>query len=208
MRLTDLLRPPPPRLAVAVTAEEVGGAGALRAMVLDGALRTFGGGVCAPPHETHTASHRALTLLAHLHARTVIGRASAVWVHAGGPCPRTVQVLYAPDRHRPPPRHGRDSHQATLCPDDVCYLGPVPVTTPERTAVDVAMYAEREEAHEQLTRLVRARVVDPDAVVARLTTLAHRSRCTEALAVAERVFGAGQLSLSSGISWALEPVIR
>jgi hypothetical protein len=78
---------------------------------------------------------------AALAGRTVVGRVAAAWIHGCAPAPARVALLV---RHQQrttelPPFSGCTLHEVQLGPFDHMVLGGVPVATPLRTAVDVAL---------------------------------------------------------------------
>jgi len=73
-------------------------------------------------------------------ARGVVGRASAAWVHLGGPAPSRVDVLVPPRGRRTDPDPWRSSAEAPLPAEDVLTLGRTRVTTVQRTGLDVARW--------------------------------------------------------------------
>ena len=107
----------------------------------------------------------------------VIGFGSAAWLHTGlvvGPPepPAELQVIIPPGRRRPklPGVRGR---QVALPPDQVIFLGPVPVTDPVRTAADVARDLPVDEAVAALRRLGELCGVRPHHVLQLLATMRY-----------------------------------
>ena len=87
---------------------------------------------------------------------SAVGRLSAAWVHGCCPAPQRLEVL-VPRFHRLPAHADPlpvQLSEARLGPEDVVRIGGVPVTTPRRTAVDVALSAPEAEALPVLARLL------------------------------------------------------
>lgn len=106
----------------------------------------------------------------------VVGFGSAAWLHTGlairQPPPPELQVIIPPGRRRPksPGVRGR---QVALPPDQVIFLGPVPVTDPVRTAADVARDLPADEAVAALRRLGELCEVRPHHVLQMLATMRY-----------------------------------
>ena len=86
--------------------------------------------------------------------RAVLCLRGAAWVHAGRHAPGSPPQ----PEHAPLPGRRRDAlpRQLRLRPDDVVHLGPVPVTTPVRTALDLARLVGEDDALRWLVALARA----------------------------------------------------
>jgi hypothetical protein len=107
----------------------------------------------------------------------VVGFGSAAWLHTGPPGteaqpPAALQVIIPPGRRRPklPGVRGR---QVGLAPDQVVFLGSVPVTDPVRTAADVARDLPAAEAVAALHRLGELYGVRPHDVLQLLATMRY-----------------------------------
>jgi len=171
MSLTASYAVPLQAASAIVTPGDVGGAVAFDTLVREGPLVVVHGRGAVPAGVPVTPRIRMLALAPHLPPRTVVGRASAAWVYLGGAPGQRVTVLYPPNCHRPHPGRRVASHQAVLRADEVVRLGGVAITTPARTAADVALFAPETEA----TRLVRE-LIAATAMSARdvLTALGRR----------------------------------
>ncbi|NMR20134.1 hypothetical protein [Cellulomonas fimi] len=122
-----------------------------------------------------TPGLRAASVLPLVPRRGVVGRAAAVWVHAGGPPPARVDVLVPPRTRRPSPHPLRVPHECALADGDVVELGPVRVTTVARTAVDVARWSSRDVSARLLERLATHAGLDARGAVRLLDDLpGHR----------------------------------
>lgn len=136
-------------------------------MCRDGTLRPLWGEVAVVSGVAVSAQMRSAALAELVPARGVVGRASAAWVHLGGPAPVRVEVLVPPRGRRTDPDPWRVSAEAPLPPEDVQAMGPVRVTTVQRTGLDVARWLPRQQAVELLHGLC-AIGFDPAAASARL----------------------------------------
>jgi len=164
VRLTDLLAVPAvtghPTL---VRPDDVGGRAAWDVLVRDGVLEVLRGDA-AVAAGTGVAPHtRAGTLAAAVPAGAVVAGRTAAWVHDGTAVhdARLLDLTYLPGRN--PPRSGGASGlvwQAPLLRDDVVALGGVRVTAPARTAVDLALRLDPDEALALVLALVRSCAVD------------------------------------------------
>ncbi|MGQ1797142.1 hypothetical protein ACT4S5_08415 [Kocuria oceani] len=94
----------------------------------------------------------------HLLGRGVLGRLSAAWFYDCAPRPTVLPVLLDKLRRTTmsPVPDGMALHQVTLGGYDVHDSGPVRVTTPLRTAVDLALHVPEHEGLAALERLMHA----------------------------------------------------
>lgn len=144
-------------------------------LVRDGIARHVWGTVAIAADLPETPDIRATAVLPLVPPRGVVGRAAAVWVHTGGPGPRRIDVLVAPRARRPDPHPLRVPHESALPGRDVVVVGPLRVTTVERTAVDVARWSGPSDAGALLERLVRCAGLDPNGALRLLDGLSgHR----------------------------------
>ncbi|KUI09196.1 hypothetical protein AU192_17360 [Mycobacterium lehmannii] len=93
----------------------------------------------------------------------IAGRAAAAfhgakWVDASTP----IEVITAHTR----PREGVIVHEERLAPDEITYFGEIPVTTPARTAWDLARHLPRDKAVAHLDALAAATGVSADDALA------------------------------------------
>jgi hypothetical protein len=131
----------------------------LQAMQLDGLLQRICGDSYV--HANHPAgpverARSAVSVLpAALRGRVAVARDSAAWVYGCAPLPPVVHLVTDHRRRTTalPPHTRALMHQVTLGPRDVIMVGGIGVTTPLRTALDVAMHAEEEAAVVMLRRL-------------------------------------------------------
>lgn len=102
----------------------------------------------------------ALSLPPAVLGRTVAGRLTAAWIYGCAPPPAPASLL-VDHRHRisavrPFGRtapHRFTVHEVALGPCDVAVVGGMAVTTPLRTAVDLALHAMPGQAEDALRRL-------------------------------------------------------
>ncbi|WP_434612303.1 hypothetical protein [Arthrobacter sp. A5] len=135
----------------------------LQAMSLDGVLEpVFGDAyVLSGTDIGPELRGQALALLtpAHLTGRGVACRLSAAWVYGCSRPPFAVSLL-VDKGHRAgalPAGTGCILHEAKLSRFDVATIGTMPVTTPLRTAVDLALQVQTDDALQAL----RAMAADP-----------------------------------------------
>ncbi len=107
----------------------------------------------------------------------VVGFASAAWLHTGTagsrqPPPEHLQVIVSPGQRRPraPAPGGR---QVALDADHVLFFGDLAVTTPVRTAADVARDLPDDEALAALRRLGEVCDVRPHQVIQLLAQMRY-----------------------------------
>ncbi|MCZ2402747.1 hypothetical protein IV498_05990 [Paenarthrobacter sp. Z7-10] len=124
----------------------------LRSMSLDGLLTpvfadayTVTGTASTPAMRSHAVS---LALPANLVNRAVLGRLTAAWIYGCGPAPSTISLL-VDNGHRITalrPWSGCILHEVSLGPFDVIQFSGAAVTSPLRTAVDVALHVPSAQA--------------------------------------------------------------
>ena len=109
-------------------------------LLRDGLLAPVWGGAARVTACVEDPAVRVAALARLVPERGVVGRATAVWVHAGGPAPVRADVLVQTRARRPDPHPDRRTHEADLTDADVETIAGVRVTTPLRTALDVARW--------------------------------------------------------------------
>ncbi|GEL93658.1 hypothetical protein CCO02nite_03160 [Cellulomonas composti] len=179
------LLPAIPELERLVSRSGVGGP-AWSGMVRDGALTPLWGGTAIRGDAEAGPTDRAHAIAHLLPRRGVVGRASAVWVHAGGPPPVRVDVLLPVGSRRPYEHPDRRCAETLLPAEDLDRVGDVAVTNLVRTAVDVARWLEPDVAHEHLRRLV-VHGLDLAAARTLLETFSGRRRARLAREVLDTV---------------------
>ncbi|GIG20406.1 hypothetical protein Cch01nite_11300 [Cellulomonas chitinilytica] len=132
-------RPPNTTLPSLVRRADVGAA-AWHALLRDEVLRPLWGDVGLVADLDDTPALRSAALADLVPRRGVVGRCSAAWVHTGRRPPARVDVLVASRSHRADPDPRRTAAEATLPADDVERIGPLKVTTVQRTGTDVARW--------------------------------------------------------------------
>ncbi|WP_136610577.1 hypothetical protein [Sinomonas albida] len=156
----------------------------LQAMANDGVLRLLVGDSYAPAAVPLTAELRATALAAayepRLRARTVVGRQSAAWIYGCAPAPAVPVLLVPAPRRISSARKARGIlvHEVWLGEYDVVELGPLFVTSPLRTAVDLAMHGDTPIASVALRRLLSRRGLGltPSLVARALDALPRQPR--------------------------------
>ncbi|UNK44321.1 type IV toxin-antitoxin system AbiEi family antitoxin [Arthrobacter sulfonylureivorans] len=138
----------------------------LECMRLDGLLVNVYGSGFALPWDQITPRHRAaaafFSLPEQVRRKVVLGRLTAAWVYGCAPEPEKLSVLLD-HRHRAISQ-GRYRpamiHEVTLGPLDTVTIGGVPVSTPLRTALDVALHAPEQDAVRVLSALAGSKGLD------------------------------------------------
>ncbi|MDQ4501155.1 type IV toxin-antitoxin system AbiEi family antitoxin [Sinomonas sp. ASV322] len=132
----------------------------LRAMAIDGVVRRVVGTAYASSAHEETAALRAAALGATLDAgianKAVVGRLSAAWIYGCSAAPEAPVLLVPAPRRLSSAGKGPGIllHEVALGDFDVVDLGPVQVTSPLRTAVDIAVHTEAKTALPVLRRLL------------------------------------------------------
>jgi hypothetical protein len=135
-----------------------------RALVREGLLVEIWPGIAYARDLDLRPSDRARVVSAHVPGGTVVARSSAVWIHTGHFRPDRLEVLAAGARRRSTPR--AVVHSEPVTPTDVVRIGPVDVTTRERTALDVTRWEPDEGRAMAWIGALRALGLDPDALAA------------------------------------------
>lgn len=114
----------------------------LQAARLDGEVYDLGGAFC-PIDEPESPRHRARAALDHRSRRLIAELATAAWVWGAAPQPERLQFAVAPDAraHLSPDQHAT-VREIVYSPADVVEFDGVKVTTPIRTAVDLARFEQ------------------------------------------------------------------
>ncbi|MGO1316300.1 MAG: hypothetical protein ACTMIR_04580 [Cellulomonadaceae bacterium] len=198
MRLAHLLGSPATGDDL-VRPDDVGGYPAFQTLLSDGVLRLLRDTTAVPAGTPVTAAHRAQALVPIWSARTVVGIDAAAWVHTGGQAPARVTLLYDPRHHRPAPGPEHTSHQARLTGVDVEQLNGVAVTTPLRTALDVAVRSDTPVAW--LRRLLAAGLLDPATLLHHARTRVDLSRSGTACAIVEQALGVTPAASAAPAPW-------
>lgn len=116
-------------------------------MTMDGVLCHVFGQYFRPASLPESPSLRAAALQqqvpAYLSHRAVVGQLAAAWVHGCAPLPEVVSLLVDNDGNSVslPRRSGCSVRQVRLPAQDVLLVGSTRVTSPLRTAMDVARSA-------------------------------------------------------------------
>ncbi len=133
-------------------AGELFSSGELQAMLLDGLLRRVYRDSYLRADFQEDSACRAVSALrsvpGHLRSRVALGRQCAAWVYGCAPPPMVVSLLTDHRRRTTtlPLCAHTTLHQVSLGPFDVNLIGGVAVTTPLRTALDIAVHGPPEHA--------------------------------------------------------------
>jgi len=137
--LLEPLPPPPiaPLVAGVSHAREE-----LEAMRAEGLLVNVGGRVYLPADALGSVEARRAALALVVPAGTVAGLATAAWLHGAPVRPDPVEVLIPHSAGPRPVREGLAEHRTTVAASDVVGWPDLLVTTPARTAADLARQAD------------------------------------------------------------------
>lgn len=150
--LLDPGQTPPP---LVLTPAHVGGSVAWSQLRAAGALAVLNDVAAVPAGTAVRPVHRALALAHMVPSGCVLAASTAAWVHTGlhpdlrtdlrddvaapaWPADALVELAYSPSAHCPVTRPGHITRRLPGLARDTTYLESVPVTTLDRTAVDVA----------------------------------------------------------------------
>ena len=157
LRAAGLVRP---SLTGVVVAAHLGTGPGSRAASVGAALRSLGGPGRGSP--------------------LAVGFCTAAWVHTGGDEPAVIELAVPAGTPRVVGRGIRVRRVTALAAADVVRLRGVPVTTPPRTAADVARDLPPAEALHWLERLRCHAGVEPDDVVDQLDAMPFARRIAPA----------------------------
>ena len=173
------------------------GHGELQAMARDGLLRRVYGQTYVRwdvrPDPVVRALAASCALPAGVRSKLTMGRLSAAWIFGCAPRPLRLDVM-ADRRSRTGalrPSSTAVLHEVLLGPADRVLVGTVPVTSPLRTAVDVALHVRTEDAVPALRRLAAHPVLDCRLELVRRALEAGR-RVPGKAAALERVAAAAE----------------
>ena len=188
----------------------------LQAMAADGLLRRVYADTYVrwdiEPDPVCRALAAAAALPVRLRAKMMLGRLTAAWVYGCAPAPRRLELLIS-SRSRTtalPPFSPAVVHEVRLGPGDGMDVAGITVTTPLRTAADIARHSPEEESLQALLALAARPVLQcPLAAVRRTVAAGSRQPGNAAalrrLDLAIRLSGAGQPP-DQARRW--EPVVR
>lgn len=132
----------------------------LQAMALDGVLARIHHEGFVPPQVPVTPQLRARAVAgavpARIRQRVVAGRMSAAWIYGCAPEPDKLALLVDATRRVSSMRgtRGCTLHEVKLGPMDVVSLGGLMVSSPLRTALDIALHVEANQSIAALARLL------------------------------------------------------
>jgi hypothetical protein len=114
----------------------------LQAARLDGELYDLGDAFC-PIGELEAPRHRARAAIGRRSRRLIPELGTAAWIWGAAPAPTHLQFAVTPDaRARLSPDQHVTVREIVFAKDDLVTLDGVTVTTPARTAVDLARFEE------------------------------------------------------------------
>ncbi|WP_051427313.1 hypothetical protein [Arthrobacter sp. H20] len=143
----------------------------LQAMRIDGLLnRVCGEAYARADHHLDPPSRAQSAILCvpeQLRTKVALARQSAAWVYGCAALPETVNLVTDHRRRTTalPPFSDALMHQVALGPCDVQVIGGVGVTSPLRTALDVAVHGHDSWAVQSLIRLAKAPALSCDLVL-------------------------------------------
>ena len=138
----------------------------LQAMAADGVLTRLSQRGYLPPGAASTPQLRAraaaCTIPPPIRQRVVAGRMTAAWIYGCAPEPDRIALLVDACRRVSSLRatRGCSFHEVRLGPFDVVSLGGLMVSSPLRTAVDIALHVDSERALPALGALLAAPELD------------------------------------------------
>jgi len=176
----------------------------LDALLLSGAVVQPVRGAYLDARLADDATARAGAVGLVLPVGAALAHRTAAWLHGIDPrgpgelqTPLDVECL-VPLGDSVPRRAGLVARQSALPASDVVTLSGVPVTTPERTALDLARYAKRFMALALLDAFAGAKLVTTEALAARLEELKGQRGVAQARTLTEWTDPAAE---SFGESW-------
>ncbi len=114
----------------------------LQAARLDGEVYDLGDAFC-PIDELEAPRHRARAAIGQRSRRLIAELGTAAWVWGAAPEPTRLQFAVTPDaRARLSPDQHVTVREIVFAPSDLVELDGVTVTTPQRTAIDLARFRE------------------------------------------------------------------
>lgn len=142
----------------------------LHAAALDGEVVPIGEGF-VPIDAPITATARAASLLPLLiDDRVVVADRSAAWVWGWSPAPASIATCVAITARIPSPDRRRlRAREVVIDDDELRMLGPVVVTSPVRTLLDLARHDQGDDVVALLAAGIAAHDVAPNAIEAALT---------------------------------------
>lgn len=121
----------------------------------DDSLKELLPGLLVPNLIPKTAQSRAGLLPKFLILSKTVSHQSALWIYAGGTCPRNIHVIGT--------CRAEDSvvlgHRLKLRPDEVTWISGLRVTTPERTLLDVLLSDQQAEIPEKFLKSLNPQLV-------------------------------------------------
>ncbi|PFG43297.1 hypothetical protein ATJ88_1982 [Isoptericola jiangsuensis] len=159
-RVGDLLLRDDPA-PVLVRPSDVGGTVAWQVLVRDGVLEVLRGDVACVSATRIDPALRAGTLRGAVPTGAVVTGRTAAWVHTGAGRPDSLDLACHPGGRRPSRPRGARLWQAPLLAPDVRVVAGVRLTTPDRTAVELALH---DDGSTELLVALAAAGTDLDAV--------------------------------------------
>lgn len=164
----------------------------LQAMRLDGLVRLVIGDSYLRSdfrEDPATRSRAAAHSVPHsLRPRVALGRSCAAWIYGCAPPPSLISLVTDHRRRTTalPPFSPAVMHQVALGPFDVNLVGGVSVTTPLRTALDIAVHGEERDAVEILRAIASSATLDcplrlVEVALARTARVPGKTRALERL---------------------------
>jgi hypothetical protein len=160
--LRAVLSPAPAERPVVVTPADVGGRAAWAELVRDGALLVLRGEAAVRQAVAVTPAVRA-GALGDLPGGAVVAGRTAAWIHAAVPDGGRLDLTYPAGRHRPEVWGSVRVWQGPLLHEDTHRVGGLPVTSPLRTVVDIALREPHRDAVAVVVALAEACGVELEA---------------------------------------------
>jgi hypothetical protein len=167
-----------PGARLVVRPADVGGPAAWQVLVRDGVLREVVSGAACAAGTTVGPDLRAALVAPRVPSRAIVTARTAAWIHTGSGTPDVLDLACSAGRHRPDRPPGARLWQAPLLLPDTVRIGPLQVTDPTRTVVELVLHDGEEHLVVALARH------GADLVAARRAVQARPRAATRAVALA------------------------
>jgi|GEM_PF-6809204 len=101
-----------------------------------------------------TQTMRAACAAKLLPRGAIVSHLSAAWVHCGGKSPMFPEGILRPNTFDSTAYQSTVIRRISIEDDEIQFIGNIPITTPERTVIDLARWSNNEHAEHGITRLI------------------------------------------------------